>query len=221
MGLAKVVRWYWQYLFSYKGLFVFRYNLQERKAKVRRNGDVTLCMLSQGLVDLLCEFHARNCKEWEFLFDREEIERRLVRGERCFLAMKNNEIVAFSWFAENAVRSPQLACSFFVRRNCMINYNGFVDKSMRGMNVSPSIKEEAFEYYRRMGFKWCYSYVSESNESNLKSIAKNEGQTCGRIVCGYFLGLHYVFLKSFVSDMDLSIQNERFTFWKNNRFAVD
>jgi hypothetical protein len=213
--MNKILRWYFQYALSFHRLHIISYALKEQPS-IEDNKDIEVLHLDDSSIHALLAFHDASCKnEWEPLFDINEINKRIKAGQQCFIGKLNGRLVAFGWFSPCSVYSPNLKCRFEPAPSCLISYNLYTDRSVRGRNVINTIRLHALRWFHNNNYRYCYSYISSSNVSSLKAAIKAGGHTCGKIYYGYILGLYFVFMKHRLKNFFISEREPMHYLYKN------
>ncbi|MDY0131696.1 MAG: hypothetical protein RBR53_03415 [Desulforegulaceae bacterium] len=193
MKLKRIIKWYLSLLFSVQKIVVRKFYLKNYSKDNRVLSNIFLKEFELALIDKLLEFHDKVCTEWNFLFTREDIIKRISEGHKCYIAVTNeNVIVGFYWIGINSLYSPDLRAKVSVSEDSIISYNGFVDKTCRGLGVFPKMRNMAYSDFFNKGYKYAYGYSLSTNNAIASSSKKYGFKNVGKAYLGFIFGYHYI-----------------------------
>jgi GNAT superfamily N-acetyltransferase len=102
----------------------------------------------------------------------EALSRRLDEGHRCFLAKRYDRIAAINWVSFNS------GCVLFGRERelfffplddrCAFTYDLYTYSEYRRQGIGLQLKKVQFEWLRKMGMKYVYTFILLSNTASLR-----------------------------------------------------
>lgn len=154
--------------------------------------ELKFCRLREQHISQLIDFHNEYAIQWNYLFSKSDVTNRIRSGHRCYIALENERLIGFVWFAVNKIYSPDLHCTFSIGEECVVSYNNFVHPHFRGRNVLAGMRRMAFVELGGEGFKKCFDYVRSTNKSVIRSNLKSNSIIVGKIIYGEILGCYFL-----------------------------
>jgi ribosomal protein S18 acetylase RimI-like enzyme len=112
---------------------------------------------------------------------RASIERRLARGDECFLARTEGRIVCASWIARTDFLMGSLSYLYPVAPSEAYLYDSYTAPDLRGQAIAPALGVYVLERLRRAGLVRVTMAVPPENTANRRARAKTGFRECGRI----------------------------------------
>ena len=190
--------WYLSFLYS---KHIFSINLYPKIYEMPEfnfEKDISFSKLQQDEIFDLVTFHDSYMIKNANVFDLKEIQNRMKKGQYCYIARADSQIVGIMWYAIKEVYSPDLHCTFLIGKNCMVSYNAFVRSDFRGKNILAGIRKVSFEELYQKGFYICLDWIRLDNKASLSASKKFNAYSIGKIISGFFFGYHYI--KSEIDD---------------------
>jgi GNAT superfamily N-acetyltransferase len=98
----------------------------------------------------------------------EQVRGRLRRGELCFTAHLNGELIAVSWTQTGTVPIPYLRGTLELADGDTVNASSWVAPPLRGKNVHPVLSVHRLGYLRDAGYKRVIAAVLPENAPALR-----------------------------------------------------
>jgi hypothetical protein len=211
-----VCRWYLRRMFSIRTVYVNKWIDISLVPSLNIDQGFNFAKLRKQNIPQLIDFHDNYAIKWNYLFSKSDVANRLKSGHQCYIALENERLIGFIWFAMNKIYSPDLHCTFSINENCVVSYNGFVHPHFRGRNILPAMRRMAFTELSEEGFKQCFDYVRATNKSVIRSNLKFSTIIVGKIIYGEFLGCYFL-LPILPSDLGIKVcdRDDPFRRWKS------
>jgi glycosyltransferase involved in cell wall biosynthesis len=102
----------------------------------------------------------------------EEIKKRFVLGDICFLARANGEYTHYAWvrFKEADVTEIKKRVNF--GKSSGVIYNCYTYPKFRGRNIYPYVLSKILDFLKEHGYRSAYIYAKASNYPSLRGIEK-------------------------------------------------
>ena len=120
---------------------------------------------------------------------REFVEKSLRRMDECVGALKNNELVGYTWRTKLSTQISKGIWVKFHERTCY-HYKNFVHPAHRGKKLLRNMHLISEKSFISEGKNKCVSYIASHNYSSLKSSYASGERTVGYIV---YIKLSYLF----------------------------
>lgn len=207
MNIKKITRWYLALIFSVQKILIKKCELKKHTQNFRVNSNISLKEFDLTRLDELIYFHDNFCTEWNFLFTKDEVKQRISQGHKCYIAITDaNAIIGCYWIGGKPLYSPDLRAKVMVPKDSLIEFNGFIAKNYRGLNILPRLRNMAFNDFFDKGYKWVYGYSLSTNIAIANSSKKHNFKCVGKVYLGFIL-THYYMIKLF--DKECLIQIEK------------
>lgn len=103
----------------------------------------------------------------------EALQRRLRRGDLCFIAITEDGRVANSrWVATSRARIPELGRDLILRSNEAYIYDSYTHPDFRRCGVDGAVRRFVLSHLRSAGFQKAYSYVRGDNPVGLRAVRR-------------------------------------------------
>lgn len=112
---------------------------------------------------------------------RDEFERRLDEGERCFVARSNGAVVGAYWVHRHDVAFPELGRVLVVPEGAVYVCDAFVGPAMRGQRIAPSLSRELKNRLAAEGFERWVGFVLGGNDAGLKNARRGGSRETSRV----------------------------------------
>lgn len=214
--MQSTVLWYLSFLFSLKVVRVNAFRIEDSQWEEKIPHGMSISVLRPGDIDDLMVLHDKECTTWNFLFTKENVEKRLRERHRCYIARQGNNVVGFIWFGLDKVYSPDLCAVFRVGSDSAVSYNGYVKASFRGRGILPLLRRTAFRDFYGEGFRHCYGYSRTGNEAVKRSARKHGVMKGGKIFYGHIMGYNFLLpLVDRQSGVHVSYCGDHWLTWKS------
>jgi len=102
----------------------------------------------------------------------EKFKRRFYRNNECFVFLKDNKLVHYSWinFKEMDITELKIKIPLNEKEACI--FDCVTLKESRGLNLYPSMLCKIKEYLYNKGYTKCFIYADIKNKSSIKGIEK-------------------------------------------------
>jgi ribosomal protein S18 acetylase RimI-like enzyme len=114
---------------------------------------------------------------------RHELEARFGRGDECFVARSQGQIVCANWAATNEHTMRFVRYRLRIATGEVYVYDSFTLPAFRGRGVAPALAVHMIEHFRRAGLARATTLIEPENAANLRARAKSGYRVCGRIAC--------------------------------------
>ena len=112
---------------------------------------------------------------------RTELENRLAKGDRCFVARYEGRIVSVSWVTRSERPIRWLRYRYPVPPSEAYLYDSFTAQTFRGCAIAPALGVHVLERLRNEGVSRVTVAMVPDNVSNRRARAKLGFRVCGRI----------------------------------------
>lgn len=102
----------------------------------------------------------------------EEFKRRFYRNNECFVLLKDNKPVHYSWLTYKEMDITELKIKIPLNEKEACIFDCFTSKESRGLNLYPSMLCKIKDYLYIKGFTKCYIYSDIKNKSSVEGIEK-------------------------------------------------
>lgn len=100
------------------------------------------------------------------------IERRLGRGERCFLALHQGRVVSYCWFSQARVGIEEVDLTVVVQPDEAYLYDAFTLPQWRGRGLYPALLTRMVREAMEVGCRRAMIFVVEDNLPSRQGIEK-------------------------------------------------
>lgn len=97
---------------------------------------------------------------------------RFDRGELCFIALHQGEIVSYIWGSRGKVGVEEIAMSIQTAPLEMYLYDAVTLEPWRGNNLYPAVLKHALEYGRDLGLERITIFVEARNIPSIRGVTK-------------------------------------------------
>jgi len=143
----------------------------------------------------------------ELIISKEFVRAARERGDRCFAAFDNNEMVAYTWRTETwAPGEGDIKVS--VVPPYVYGYKAVTRQSHRGLRLNAILNLIANDVYRAKGFKYLVSYTSPYNVASLRAMSSRFGyERLGYAFHGEILGSSWLIRTKKVRETGINFSN--------------
>jgi GNAT superfamily N-acetyltransferase len=113
----------------------------------------------------------------------EEAARRLARGERCFAARRDGDLVAMRWLSTERADVEYLGLSFSLGPGLAYAYDGFTDPRARGSGFGTLSGAHMGEQLRSEGYRAVLSTMLPENEAARHHLVRLGARPVGTVGC--------------------------------------
>jgi len=117
------------------------------------------------------------------------IERRLGRGERCFLVLHKGQVVAYCWFSQARVGIEEVDLTVVVQPDEVYLYDAFTLPPWRGRGLYPALLTRMVKEAMEMGYRRAMIFAGEDNLPSRQGIEKAGFEFFQRITHYKLLGV--------------------------------
>ena len=125
---------------------------------------------------------------------------RLEKGDKCVLAIHNDEIVGYSWAMKDAMELSQFNL-IPLPENKVYLYNAFVVEEFRGKRVNGAMRQYFDNILINEGKTTIVATISKYNKPSIKSAERMDPKKIGKVTQIRFFGLKY----DYISKKDLKL----------------
>ena len=118
-----------------------------------------------------------------------DIERRLERGDSCFIAEINRQIGSSIWISQHEPFIPELESRFFMNSHSAYSYDEYTAPKYRGAGLLPILFSTVSLFLFHNGIDEIYTLVSTNNFSSLHAHQKVGSSVLGQVIMVKFF--HY------------------------------
>ena len=156
----------------YRRMLFMAYPLQGIRIPVYNAGlGVSFGVLEQKDVDAYLRFRPSS--------DRREIERRMLRGDRCFVSWLGGSIVDACWTATSSLYVPYMRRVLHVPHGDVYSYDSFTAKSHRGRGIYMARNSFTARTHQSEGLERSIALVAFENYSAWLILSRSGLQTLG------------------------------------------
>lgn len=101
---------------------------------------------------------------------------RIKRNHRCFIGIKDNEIIGYIWFAIADFFAEEIKRRILLRKDEGILYDWYVSPSQRGKGVGLEILSRVIILLRKEGYQRIFILTRSYNTPSRKAIEKIKGK---------------------------------------------
>jgi hypothetical protein len=138
----------------------------------------------------------------------DKFKRRYNRNNECFIFLKDNKLVHYSWLDYKQMNITELKMKIPLNKKEACIFDCFTSKESRGLNLYPSMLSEIKEYLYNKGFTKCFIYTDIKNKVSIKGIERAGFERLKLLNYLKFLGL--IKKKNQYPESDLEMINGRF-----------
>lgn len=184
--LSKVTR----YMFSQDTMMLYEQSIEDVASMDIRCAEGLLCREllpgDRGTFAKLLRTQMRRETLFQPVFDMEDVDERVARGERCFVCEDRERIAGYIWFSPHEKYILEIKVTLRLREGDVYAYNAYVDEEYRGRNITPSILVEACRALLPAGFKRLLLLAMDWNENTHRTLKKAKFLCKGNLTAGYF-----------------------------------
>ena len=114
---------------------------------------------------------------------RDEVRRRLERGDRCFAVRRGGELLSVRWLSASRADLPYLGLSFALGPDLVFAYDAYTDPGARGARLGTLGGAYMSEQARREGSRALLSTALPENEGGRTLLARRGSRPVGTIHC--------------------------------------
>jgi ribosomal protein S18 acetylase RimI-like enzyme len=103
---------------------------------------------------------------------REEVERRLREGHRCFAAAGDDGLVAAAWLAVGRAHVEHLRRELVLEPHEVYVYDGYADPGVRGLGIAGAMAARALPVLAAEGFTRAFGLVVPENRRSIESLGR-------------------------------------------------
>ena len=174
-----------EYLFAYRKFILYEFNIENVplvKAKIM----MKVKEVSITDLDKLAEMRTTHRAAGESLLRKDmylmKLMERIQANHRCFVGIKNNEILSYAWLAFREIYSNGIKRKILLRNKEALLYDIYADPSYRKRGVISEIISQAFIQLRENGYQRVFSLVRSYNEPSKRTMKKLNGKIKGEIL---------------------------------------
>ena len=97
---------------------------------------------------------------------------RFDRGEQCFIAIHNTEVISYIWASRGKVGVEEINMAVQTAPKEMYLYDAFTLEPWRGKNLYPSVLQRALEYGQSLGLQRMTIFVEARNIPSIRGVTK-------------------------------------------------
>ncbi len=97
-----------------------------------------------------------------------EIERRIARGDRCYVTWTAGQITSSIWFGSGSVRMTELAASMELESDQAFCYDNWTTPELRGQNISATREASTCAILRDAGYRSLVGHFFVRNAAALR-----------------------------------------------------
>ena len=112
---------------------------------------------------------------------RKEVERRLARGDRCWAARRNGDIVSTRWVASGSAWIEYLGVEVPLRPDEVFLYETYTAPAYRGLGLSPAAGTRLTRALRAEGWMSILGGVVPENAAALRAASKTGYREVGSV----------------------------------------
>jgi GNAT superfamily N-acetyltransferase len=101
-----------------------------------------------------------------------DVDERLGRGDRCFIALAEGQLVHFSWLSAGPVECTEIGATLRLRPGELFQGDSFTDRALRGHTVTGAVMTAVIRWEQAHGIVRHYFYIARDNHSSLGSLGK-------------------------------------------------
>ncbi|MEX0648128.1 MAG: GNAT family N-acetyltransferase [Balneolaceae bacterium] len=145
--------------------------------------DPSICIkrIENGHDELFRRFHR--------IFPAKEFITRIENRQVCYLALQEDEVVAYAWVAPDDLFIDDINRRFILGENEIFIHSCFVQKASRGYGIYPGMLRRILHDYHRLSFRQAFIGVISENSGSARGIKKAGFKGCTNI--RYFKLLNY------------------------------
>jgi len=102
----------------------------------------------------------------------EEIEGRLGRGDRCFIACLQGRVVHLRWVAVEKAWCEELGAEIPLARKAVYPHKSFTVPEMRRLGLATEVSKFCLHSLRQAGFQRMIAVVDAENQAGLRAVEK-------------------------------------------------
>jgi hypothetical protein len=180
-GDTRTMRWLRRVIFGalavtvYRRLIVYERPLYQRPPAPRAGAGVRLGLLSATDVD----DYRHLCPDTP----SEEVTKRLARGDRCFVARLNGDLVSVRWLSTKRADVEYLGLSFSLGAAFAYAYDAFTAPALRQTGLSTIAAAYMGEQARSEGCRALLSAIGPENEGGRRLLKGLGGRPVGMVGC--------------------------------------
>ncbi len=119
------------------------------------------------------------------VFGIEDVDGRLIRGERCFVCEDAGRMAGYMWFSALETYVAEIDATPRLIDGDVYVYNVYVGQEYRGRNIAPSILAAASRVFLREGFGRFLLLTMSWNENMRRTLDKAKFLRVGSVSAGY------------------------------------
>lgn len=100
------------------------------------------------------------------------VRRRLNRGETCFAAIHEGEIVSYCWLAQGKIGIEEIDMAVSTLSDEVYLYDAFTFSPWRGKGLYPVVLKEMLSYAGMNGFSRALIFVAADNTASRRGVMK-------------------------------------------------
>ncbi len=97
---------------------------------------------------------------------------RFDRGEECFMAIHNGEVVSYIWGSRGKVGVEEINMAVQTAPKEIYLYDAFTLEPWRGKNLYPSVLQHALEHGHSLGLQRTTIFVEAQNIPSIRGVTK-------------------------------------------------
>ena len=183
--------YYLQYIASKNRMFFVRFNLNKLHADYDSNFLLNVYAISDPYNALLLE--AINNLNYPKTLDFDEVNKRMSDGCICYIALINNEPVAYYWVAIDAFYLPYVDSTLYLKPNERYGANAVVAEKYRGRGLYNQFRGLIFSKLKNDGVDFVIGSYMSWNSPIQRANHKFGYEPLGYVTYGYLLTLRYFF----------------------------
>jgi hypothetical protein len=158
--------------FGYRRMLFMSYSLRDIRIPIyHASSDVRFGVLESGDIDAYLRFRS-NARA-------QEIERRLLRGDRCFVSWHGDEIVDSCWTATGCIYVPYLRRYLHIPQGDIYSYDSFTSAEHRGRGIYMARNSFTARQNQQEGFNRSIALVAFENYSAWLILTRSGLETLG------------------------------------------
>lgn len=120
-----------------------------------------------------CKFmEITDLDEFGGLIGRENVEERMLEGDKLFGMIEENKVIHSSWLKFNEMNITEVRHRIKLEKGEACIYDSYTDEDFRGKGLYPSMLSCLRKFLKEKGFTKAYIYVESDNEASVKGIEK-------------------------------------------------
>ena len=176
-------------------LFIYELDLKKPVKKIDPRTKLSFRLASEDDIDFMEEKRYMMSQK-----RKKHSKERLEKGDKCVLAIHNDEIVGYSWAMKDAMELSQFNL-IPLPENKVYLYNAFVVEEFRGKRVNGAMRQYFDNILINEGKTTIVATISKYNKPSIKSAERMDPKKIGKVTQIRFFGLKY----DYISKKDLKL----------------